>query len=207
LTRWKSSAKSTPTVTLPIAPTIWFATIASITDAVPRAMMRAYERMWPSVVKSSIGATMPSRITITGKAMRISTVAGMSSAWGSRSIAARMATTMSRTMAAERSRPSAVSRMRVPARDGAEHESQHDVRDAQRNGEPQERQYLVLAIEEQRLEPEPAPPEVAEELPERDTERYSERAQAPPTSATARGVEPGRVLKCSTAERPASASP
>jgi hypothetical protein len=30
-------------VTLPSRPTIWFASIASITDAVPRAMLRAYE--------------------------------------------------------------------------------------------------------------------------------------------------------------------
>ena len=40
-TRWNSSANSAPIRALPIAPPSWLATIASITDAVPNAMIRA----------------------------------------------------------------------------------------------------------------------------------------------------------------------
>lgn len=41
LTRWKSSANSTPTTALPMLPASSLATTAIITDAVPSAMMRA----------------------------------------------------------------------------------------------------------------------------------------------------------------------
>jgi hypothetical protein len=106
-TTWKSRAKTTPTATLPMAPTILFATIANITDAVPNAMIRAYERMWPKVDSSSMTATMPSSAMRMGKATRTAIANGVKSADGSNRKAARSDSTVNTTITVAMPRPSA----------------------------------------------------------------------------------------------------
>ena len=74
------------------------AATAIITEAVPTAMTRAYERMWPSVETSSVAPRMPSTTTRIGKSTRTASTAGVKNAPGNTSTAARMASTTSATM-------------------------------------------------------------------------------------------------------------
>ena len=84
-----------------------FATTAIITDAVPRAMMRAYERMLLSVERNSIGAMIPSARMSTGKSTSSPTTAGVMRPCGSTSSAASSTTMISSTITSEAPLPTA----------------------------------------------------------------------------------------------------
>ena len=84
----------------------------------------------------------------------------------------------------------------------AERQAEEDVNCADGDGQPKEGEECMLAVEEQRTQPEPASAEVTEELPKGEAERHRERRPCaehspPPHAGCCRGRRRWRTQSAS----------